>query len=243
MSKLHYDTIIISDCHLGSRGSQAERLLEFLESIKCDNLILNGDIIDGWRLKKDFYFPQSHLDVIRKIMKMAKKGTNVTYVTGNHDEFLRNITDLNAEFSNIKIVDKTETQIGDKKFMVVHGDVFDLIMQNYKWLAFIGDSLYSLLLRLNSFVNWWRRTFKLNRWSLSKYVKHKVKKASNYISKFETVACKYARDNGYDGIICGHIHKHEIREIDGTTYINSGDWVEMCSAVLIKDGNVEIKEY
>lgn len=235
MSKIKYNTVIISDCHLGSRGSQAKKLFEFLDSFSTKRLILNGDIIDGWRLKKDFYFPQSHLDVIRKIMKMAKKGTEVIYVTGNHDEFLRNITDMNVEFSNIKIVDKYELNILDKKYLVVHGDNFDLIMQNYKWLAFIGDSLYTILIKLNRFINWFRNKTNMKGWSLSKYIKRKVKSASNYIGKYEVILADYAKKNNYDGVICGHIHKPENKVIDGIHYLNSGDWVETCSAIIIDD--------
>jgi len=235
LSKLEYEVVIISDTHLGSRGCQSKRLLNFLKSIKCKKLILNGDIIDAWRLKKDFYFPSEHLNVIRYILKMASKGTEVIYVTGNHDEFLRNVTDMDFSFSNIKVVDRYDLEIGGKKYLVMHGDMFDLIIQNHKWLAYVGDSLYGLLMRLNRFNNWTRHKLNLKRWSLSKHIKQKVKQASNYIGKFEKVATKYAQESGYDGIICGHIHKPEYTLYDGIEYVNSGDWVEVCSAITIKD--------
>ena len=237
---MKYRTVFISDTHLGTRGCKSIELLAFLKEVKCEYLFLVGDIIDGWRLKSSFYWHESHNEIIKDILKKSKKGTKVTWVLGNHDDFLRPYIEHFDEFGNINIVNETEHRMGDKNFWVVHGDDFDGITRYHKWVAVLGDYGYTILLWANRHFNKFRAFFNLGYWSLSAYLKHKVKSAVNFIFEFESALVHETKKKGYDGVVCGHIHHPEIREVDGILYCNDGDWVESCSAIVEKDGNLEI---
>jgi UDP-2,3-diacylglucosamine pyrophosphatase LpxH len=239
----HYRTIWISDVHLGTRGCQAEFLLDFLKHNESDQLYLVGDIIDGWRMRRSWYWAQTHNDVVQKVLRKARKGTEVIYVTGNHDEFLRYFSGAEMmQFGGIRLVDEAMHETADgKKLLILHGDRFDGVVKHARWLAVLGDGAYTMMLGLNTVFNMIRRRFGLGYWSLSSYVKNKVKNAVEYVSSFEKTLAEEARRRGADGIVCGHIHKAEIREIDGVLYCNDGDWVESCSALVEHhDGRLEI---
>ena len=232
-SPMKYKSIFISDIHLGTKFSQAEKLLDFMKENESDNLYLVGDIIDGWAIKRKYRWAQSHSDVIQKILRRARKGTNVVYITGNHDEFLRSFLPIILG-DNLTIVNEIDyiAQNG-KRYYVTHGDFFDSITMTKKWLAIAGDIGYDLLLHLNGTLNFIRRRFGIKRyWSLSKYVKDNVKKSVSFIDDFEGTLAKHAKQKGYDGIICGHIHKAEMKMINNVEYKNSGDWVESCTALV-----------
>lgn len=226
-----YRTIWLSDIHLGSGGCQANYLLDFLRHNDSEYLYLVGDIIDGWQLRKGWFWPQAHNDVIQKILRKARKGTQVVYIPGNHDEAARQFCDL--AFGDIHVRQEAfHTTLAGKRLWIVHGDLFDGVIQHAKWLAYLGDTLYTLILLLNRWFNRARSRLGLNYWSLSQYLKHQVKNAVNFISKFESVMTDEARRRGCDGVVCGHIHKAEIRDIDGVLYCNDGDWVESLSALV-----------
>jgi UDP-2,3-diacylglucosamine pyrophosphatase LpxH len=226
-----YRTIWLSDIHLGSSGSQAPYLLDFLRHNESEYLYLVGDIIDGWQLKKGWYWPQAHNDVVQKILRKARKGTQVVYIPGNHDEGARQFCGL--AFGDIHVRGEAfHTTLSGKRLWVVHGDLFDGVIQHAKWLAYLGDTLYTMILILNRWFNRIRSRFGFQYWSLSQYLKHQVKNAVNFISSFERVMTDEARRRGCDGVVCGHIHKAEIREIDGMLYCNDGDWVESLSALV-----------
>ncbi len=228
---LHFRTIWISDVHLGTSGCQAKRLLEFLRATESDKLYLVGDIVDGWQLKRRWYWHQTHNDVVQLVMKKAKKGTKVIFVPGNHDEAIRQFIGL--DFGGIKIRDELiHTTADGKKMLVLHGDRFDGVIACAKWLAYVGDSLYTMIPKFNQVYNAWRARVGLPYWSLSQYLKLKVKNAVSYITSFEEALAAEARKQGLDGVICGHIHKPEIRDIGGITYCNDGDWVESLSALV-----------
>jgi len=235
-----YRTIWISDIHLGTRGCNAVMLIDFLDSVDSDMLYLVGDIIDGWRLKKRFYWPAAHNDVVWRVMKRAKRGTKVVYIPGNHDEMFRQFTGMN--FGGVQIRRKAIHETADgRKLLVLHGDEFDTITLAHRWLAFVGDAAYHMLMSLNLWVNRVRNWFDLPYWSLSKMAKHKVKNAVEFISKFEDVVAHEAGARGVDGVVCGHIHNAEIREINGIAYYNDGDWVEGCTALVEHDdGRMEV---
>ena len=230
---MKYKSIFISDIHLGTRFSKAKVLLNFLKHNESDQLILVGDIIDGWAIKRKLIWPQEHSDVIQKILKKAKKGTKVTFITGNHDEFLRPFVPLLLGDS-VSIANELEYEaINKKKYYITHGDFFDSITMTKKWLAILGDYGYDLLLHLNVVLNFLRKRIGIKKyWSLSKYVKDNVKSSVSFISDFEAVLSTHAKNKGYDGIICGHIHKAEIRDIEDIEYLNCGDWVESCTAIV-----------
>jgi UDP-2,3-diacylglucosamine pyrophosphatase LpxH len=228
---LQFRTIFISDVHLGTSGCQAKRLLEFLKATESDKLYLIGDIVDGWQLKRRWYWHQTHNDVVQLVLKKAKKGTKVIFVPGNHDEAVRQFIGL--DFGGIKIRDELVHKTADgRKMLVLHGDRFDGVIACAKWLAYVGDSLYTLILKFNQYYNSWRARVGLPYWSLSQYLKLKVKNAVSYITSFEQALAAEARKKGLDGVICGHIHKPEIRDIDGILYCNDGDWVESLSALV-----------
>ncbi|MEY8849075.1 UDP-2,3-diacylglucosamine diphosphatase [Psychroserpens sp. XS_ASV72] len=230
--KRKIEVAVISDVHLGTYGCHAKQLLTYLNSISPKKLILNGDIIDIWQFKKR-YFPKSHLRVIKKIMDMASDGVEVIYITGNHDEMLRKFSD--TTIGNISIVDKKVLELDGKKAWFFHGDVFDVSIQNAKWLAKLGGYGYDLLILLNRFVNWCLERMGKERYSLSKKIKNSVKGAVKYISDFEQVAADLAIENEYDYVICGHIHQPKMLTKENkhgkTTYLNSGDWVENFTAL------------
>ncbi len=228
--KIHYKTIFLSDIHLGTRGCQAERLLSFLEAHTCDELYLVGDIIDGWRLRAGFYWPHSHSAVMKRFISLADAGTRVTYVTGNHDEFLRGYSDL--EIGNLRLVDEAVHVAADgRRLLITHGDAYDVVTRYHRWLAFLGDIGYTFLLRANRTVNWIRAHFGYGYFSLSAWVKHRVKQAVSYVSDFERAVSWTCRQRGFAGAVCGHIHHAEIRDYDGIRYMNCGDWVESCTAL------------
>ncbi|MFZ9327544.1 MAG: UDP-2,3-diacylglucosamine diphosphatase [Burkholderiaceae bacterium] len=227
----HYRAIWISDVHLGTPGCQAKFLLDFLKHNESDTLYLVGDIIDGWRLKKSIYWPQSHNDVVQKILRKARKGTEVVYVPGNHDESIRQF--LGLSFGEIKVVPEAiHTTADGRKLWITHGDLFDGVMQYAKWLAYVGDNLYSLILYFNRYLNLLRVRMGMQYWSLSQYLKHQVKNAVSYIADFEMIMAREARLRGCQGVVCGHIHKAEIRMIDNLLYCNDGDWVESLTALV-----------
>lgn len=230
--KTHYRTIFLSDIHLGTRGCQADRLLAFLKAHTCDQLYLVGDIVDGWRMKSTgIYWPQNHNNVLRRFLTLTKRGTEVIYVTGNHDEFLRRWSDLTI--GNLNLVDEAEHVTADgRTLLVVHGDQFDVITRYHRWVAFLGDLGYNLLLEVNRLLNLLRTRYGYGYWSLSAWIKHKVKRAVNFISEFEEAVVHQCRRKGYEGVICGHIHHAEISDFDGVCYMNCGDWVESCTALV-----------
>jgi UDP-2,3-diacylglucosamine pyrophosphatase LpxH len=239
-STRHYRAIFISDLHLGTPGCQAEALLEFLKTHSCDTLYLVGDIIDGWQLRRKWYWPQAHNDVVQKLLRKARKGCRVIYVPGNHDEFARDF--LNHSFGGVEVVEHAvHTTADGKKLWVIHGDYFDGVIQFAKWLAYVGDTLYDWALKANRHLNYMRGRLGMPYWSLSAYLKLKVKKAVNFISDFEVAVANEAKKLGYDGVVCGHIHHAEIRNIDGVLYCNDGDWVESLSTLVEHhDGRLEI---
>ncbi|MFJ7565794.1 UDP-2,3-diacylglucosamine diphosphatase [Herminiimonas sp. NPDC097707] len=236
---VRFRTIWISDIHLGTPGCQAQRLLEFLRKTESETLYLVGDIIDGWQLKRRWYWEQAHNDVVQIVLKKAKKGTEVIFIPGNHDEAIREFIDL--DFGGIRVRDElVHTTAQGKRMLVLHGDRFDGVIACAKWLAYVGDYLYSLILKFNQWFNAWRARAGLPYWSLSQYLKLKVKNAVSYISSFENALAAEARQRGLDGVICGHIHKPEIRDIDGILYCNDGDWVESLSA-LVEEQSGELR--
>lgn len=230
---IHYKTIFISDIHLGSNDCKADNLTKFLKETQCDNLFLVGDIIDGWKLKRGWYWPQSHSNVIRAILTKAKRGTNVVYIIGNHDEFLRSWLQMHINFGDIEFTNEySYKDLKNRQWLIVHGDLFDQVTRHYKWISILGDHAYSFLLMCNGQLHFIRERLGLGYWSLSKYIKNKTKQALNFIYKFEGSLANYAKDNGYTGVICGHIHHPTIKQIDNITYSNTGDWVETCSALV-----------
>jgi len=241
--KRHYQALFISDTHLGTRGAQVDILVDFLKNVSCDTLYMVGDIIDGWRLKKAWYWDTTHNDAIRRVLKMAKNGTRVVYIPGNHDEGFRAFVGNNIADVELKM-DDVYVSVSGKKYWVLHGDIFDGVVMNAKWLAHLGDWAYAALLRLNTGLNFIRRKLGYSYWSLSAYLKHKVKNAVEYIGRFEDSVAAEARRRGVDGVICGHIHHAEQRMIDGIEYKNDGDWVESCTALAeTPEGTWEIIYY
>jgi UDP-2,3-diacylglucosamine pyrophosphatase LpxH len=232
--------IFISDLHIGTPGFQADALLDFLRHHPSETLYLVGDIVDGWQLRRRWFWPQSHNDVVQKLLRRARKGCRVIYVPGNHDEFARHF--VGHAFGGVEVVHETvhTTALG-LKLWVIHGDHFDGVIQCAKWLAHVGDWLYELTLKINRHLNSWRARMGLDYWSLSAYLKLKVKKAVNFISDFEVAVAQEAQRRGYDGAVCGHIHHAEIRDVNGILYCNDGDWVESRTALVEHmDGRLEI---
>jgi UDP-2,3-diacylglucosamine pyrophosphatase LpxH len=238
-----YRSIFISDVHLGSYGCQAEKLLNFLQNTTCDQLFLVGDIIDGWQMRGRVYWPESHERVMKQLLEIAKTGTKVRYITGNHDEFLRNYGDL--QFDTIEIVDEYRLRNKDgREFLVIHGDQYDVITKYARWISTLGDVGYNLLLRINVVVNKVRSLLGYDYWSFSKWVKDSVKQAVSYVGDFEATVASVCNQRGYAGIICGHIHKAANREVGGVRYLNCGDWVESCTAILhTHDGQFQVIEH
>ncbi|WP_255504700.1 UDP-2,3-diacylglucosamine diphosphatase [Novosphingobium sp. EMRT-2] len=224
-------TVWISDIHLGTRGCNAAMLLDFLASIECETLYLVGDIVDGWRLKKGWYWPDAHNEVIRRVLKMAHRGTRVVLIAGNHDEMLRPYAGMS--FGGVELaLEAIHTTADGRRLLVTHGDGFDGVVLYARWLAFLGDKAYEFLLRANRWFNLLRRQFKLPYWSLSAYLKKRVKNAVQFVCDFEEAVAHAAREQGVDGVVCGHIHCAEIRQIGDVTYYNDGDWVESCTALV-----------
>ncbi len=234
-----YRTGWISDVHLGTRGSQAEALLEFLRTNEFETLYVVGDLIDVWALRRGIYWPQAHNDVIQKLLRAGRKGSNIIYIPGNHDEF---ISGFYGDYGAVTVVPRAiHTTVDGKRLLVIHGHELDAVVQNIKWMAHLGDVGYQLLLALNGPVNRLRRIFGLGYWSLSAYVKMSVKNAVSFIGKFEKAIVEFGKSDHVDGVVCGHIHAPVIREIEGVMYYNSGDWVESLSALLEDfDGKIEL---
>lgn len=227
---LRYRTLWISDLHLGTPGCQAEALLDFLRHTECETLFLVGDIVDGWQLRRQWHWPQAHNDVVQKLLRKARKGTRVIYIPGNHDEFARKY--LHNNFGGIEVAEDWIHETADgRKLWILHGDHFDGVIQCAKWLAYLGDSLYEFALRLNRHLNSQRARLGLPYWSLSKYLKLKVKRAVSYVNDFEEAVANEARKRGVQGVVCGHIHHAEMRDIGGILYANDGDWVESLTAL------------
>ncbi|WP_414473780.1 UDP-2,3-diacylglucosamine diphosphatase [Microvirga sp. M2] len=233
-------TLFLSDLHLGTKGCQAEALLDFLRSYDAETIYLVGDIVDGWRLKSGWYWPQSHNDVVQKLLRKVRKGSALVYVPGNHDEFLRDYVGVNL--GGIELADHAihETANG-KRYLVIHGDQFDLVVRHARWLALLGDGAYTAALFVNTYLNIARRKLGLTYWSLSAWAKLRVKNAVNFISRFEELLAAEARRQEVDGVICGHIHHAAMHENYGIAYVNTGDWVESCTVVVEHwDGTLEL---
>lgn len=232
--------VFVSDLHLGTAGCQAEALLDFLKAYPSDHLYLVGDIIDGWQLRRKWYWPQSHNDVIQKLLRRARKGDRVVFIPGNHDEFGRGF--VGHSFGGIEVVpEAVHTTADGRQLWVIHGDEFDGVVQCAKWLAIVGDSLYEFTLRLNRHLNRLRARMGLPYWSLSAYLKRTVKTALNYVTDFENAVAQEARRRGHHGVVCGHIHRAEMRSIHGILYCNDGDWVESRTALVEHmDGRLEL---
>jgi len=229
-----YKSIFISDIHLGTTDCKATELIQFLKHNSCEKLYLVGDIIDGWKIQQNnLKWKKSHTNVIRQFLKIAKQKTEVIYIAGNHDEFLRPLIGLGISLGKISIYNQYDhIGIDGKRYLVTHGDLFDGITSLAPWLSFLGDKSYDVILSLNTKFNWIRHKFGFGYWSLSKYLKHKVKKAVDFIFQFEINLTDYCKKRNYDGVICGHIHNLEIKQINGIIYMNSGDFVESCSAIV-----------
>ena len=235
-----YRTLFISDIHLGTRGAQAELFLDFIKHNTADTVYLVGDIVDAWRLRKSWYWPQSHNDVVQKLLRKARKGSRLVYIPGNHDEFLREY--VGTHFGGVEVMQDAIHEAADgRKYVVMHGDEFDVVVRYAKWLAFLGDWAYVTLLSMNSVLNRVRRRLGLTYWSLSAWAKLKVKNAVNFIGDFQDALSGEARKRGADGVICGHIHHAALTDINGIRYMNCGDWVESCTALVEHfDGSFEI---
>jgi UDP-2,3-diacylglucosamine pyrophosphatase LpxH len=235
----HFRTGWISDVHLGTRGSQAQALLNFLKTHEFETLYVVGDLIDVWSLRRGIYWPQSHNDVIQKLLRAGRKGTEVIYIPGNHDEF---ISGFLGHYGAVTIEPRAIHITADgRRLLVIHGHELDTVVQNIRWLAFVGDVGYQILLKLNQPVNWARRVLGLGYWSLSAAVKRNVKNAVSFIGEFEKAIVRYAEADAVAGVVCGHIHSPVISTINGIGYYNSGDWVESCSALVEHaDGRIEL---
>lgn len=245
MSQTKHRAIWLSDIHLGTKGCKAEFLLDFLRNNDAEHIYLLGDIIDGWRLRKTWYWPRQHNDVVQKILRKARKGTRIVYLPGNHDEFLRDYIDQqlgDLQFGGIEVhAEAIHTTADGRQLLLLHGDRFDGVVKHAKWLALLGDWAYATALIVNHYYNLVRRKLGYGYWSLSAYLKHKVKNAVSFISDYEKLIAAEARRRNVDGVICGHIHKAEMTHIDGMLYCNTGDWVESCTAMIeAADGKLSI---
>ncbi|WP_108260433.1 UDP-2,3-diacylglucosamine diphosphatase [Mangrovicoccus ximenensis] len=236
-------TLFVSDIHLGTRGCQADMFLDFLGHVQADRIYLVGDIFDGWRLKRGWHWPQPHNNVIEALLARAHQGVPVIYVPGNHDELMRRY--LGTHFGGIEVRDEdTHVTADGRRLLVVHGDKFDVVVMNAKWLAHIGDWAYTVTLLANTWYNRLRRLWGGQYWSLSNWAKQSVKRAVNFIGDFEKVLAEEARRGGYDGIVCGHIHKAELTPLGDVLYANCGDWVESCTGIIEDhDGRLQLVDW
>jgi UDP-2,3-diacylglucosamine pyrophosphatase LpxH len=236
----HFRTLFISDVHLGSKAAKADYLLDFLRYHEADTIFLVGDIIDGWRLKRSWYWPQDCNDVVQKILRKARKGTRIVYIPGNHDEFLRDFP--GTHFGGIEVAERAiHTTADGKTYLVLHGDEFDVVVRNARLLAYLGDWAYDVAIVLNIALAGIRRRLGMPYWSFSAWAKQQVKHAVNFIGEFQRVVAEEAKRSHADGVICGHIHHAVIEDIDGLHYINTGDWVESCTAIAEhQDGTFEL---
>ena len=236
----HFRTLFISDVHLGSRAAKAGFLIDFLRHHEAETIVLVGDIVDGWRLKRNWYWPQAFNDVTQKLLRKARKGTRIIYIPGNHDEFLRDFPGMH--FGGVEVADRIIHEAADgKRYLVLHGDEFDVVVRHARVVAYLGDWAYDAAIAINVVFAAIRRKLGLPYWSFSSWAKQQVKTAVNFIGEFQKVVAEEARRNGADGVICGHIHHAVIADIDGIRYINSGDWVESCTAIAEHhDGTMEL---
>ena len=236
-------SLFISDVHLGTSESKAAEANHFLRHVHCEKLILNGDIIDGWKLKRSFYWTDTSSFVVRRILGMLKRGTRIVYVTGNHDEFLRTFSP--QTFGHMELVDMCVHETADgRRLLVIHGDFFDHLTKHAAWVYHLGDRAYTLALHLNKWMNIARRSLGYPYWSFSSLLKSKVKRAVNFINDFEHFVARYTKRKGCTGVICGHIHVPVIRRIDGIDYFNCGDWMEHCTALVEHlDGRIELVDH
>ena len=241
----HYRAIFISDLHLGTKDCRSDFLADFLRQSSCEYLYLVGDIVDGWRLRKSWYWDASHDEVIRLILRQARAGTAVIYIPGNHDEMFRAWLPLGLEVAGVRLQrDADHTTADGRRLLVIHGDEFDSVVRYAKFLALLGDSAYTAALVVNRHFNAVRRRLHLPYWSLSAWLKHRVKGAVKAIDRFETALAGEARRRGFDGVVCGHIHHAEMREVGGVLYLNDGDWVESCTALVEHaDGRLELLDW
>ncbi|KQT57399.1 MULTISPECIES: UDP-2,3-diacylglucosamine diphosphatase [unclassified Aureimonas] len=236
----HFRTLFISDVHLGSKAAQADLLIDFLRLHDAEKIYLVGDIVDGWRLKRAWHWPQSHNDVVQKLLRKARKGTEIVYIPGNHDEFLRSFQGTHFGGIEVRQNDVHVTADG-RRFLVIHGDEFDVVVRNARLIAYLGDWAYDAAIAINVVFNKARRAFGFPYWSISSWAKLKVKNAVSFIGTFETALAEEAARHGCDGVICGHIHHAEIAVRGGIHYVNTGDWVESCTAVAERhDGTLEM---
>jgi len=227
---VRHRTLFISDTHLGTPGCKADLLADFLRHNEASTLYLVGDIVDGWRIKRSWYWNDAHNEVVQEILRKARKGTRVVYVPGNHDEALRDYVGITL--AGIDVVNEAIHQAADgRRYLVLHGDQFDGVVRYARWLAHVGDRAYNMALTCSNAVHAVRRAFGLSYWSLSAYLKHRVKNAVEYISNYEEAVSREARARGVDGVVCGHIHHAEMRSMNGVVYMNDGDWVESCTAL------------
>ncbi len=235
-----FRTLFLSDVHLGKRGCQADLLIDFLKHHDADTIYLVGDIIDGWSLRGGWHWPQAHNDVVQKLLRKVRKGARTVFLPGNHDEFARAY--LGLTFGGVEVMDSAVHEMADgRRFLVIHGDQFDIVVAHARWLALLGDWAYEAALFSNTHFNRLRRWFGFPYWSFSAWAKLKVKDAVKFIGSFEKELAEEARRRGAQGVVCGHIHHAAIRDIDGITYVNTGDFVESCSAVVEHfDGRLEI---
>jgi UDP-2,3-diacylglucosamine pyrophosphatase LpxH len=235
-----FRTLFISDVHLGTRGCQAERLLDFIRLVDADTIYLVGDIVDSWALRSTWYWPQAHNNVVQKFLRKARKGARIIYIPGNHDEFLRDY--YGTHFGGVEVAESViHTAADGRRYLVTHGDLFDIVIRHARWLAYLGDKAYDAAIAANTIFNKVRRGLGLRYWSLSQWAKYKVKNAVNFIGDFEKTLAAEASRHGLDGVICGHIHHAAAHDKFGFTYINCGDWVESCTAVgETFDGRFEI---
>ena len=237
-----YRTGWISDVHLGTRGSKAAALLEFLRDTEFEKLYLVGDLVDIWALRRAIYWPQDHNDVIQKLLRKGRKGTEIIYIPGNHDEFL---SGFHGNYASVTLQKNAiHTTADGRRLLIMHGHELDNVVQNLGWLAHLGDIGYVMLMRCNGIVNFFRRLMGLGHWSLSAYVKAEVKNVVSFIGKFEESIVRYARDYKVDGVLCGHIHTAAEREFEGIAYYNGGDWVESCTAIVEEfDGRMSLLRF
>jgi UDP-2,3-diacylglucosamine pyrophosphatase LpxH len=233
-------TLFLSDVHLGTKGCQADLLLDFLKHVEAETIYLVGDIIDGWRLKAAWYWPQAHNDVVQKLLRKVRKGTRMIYIPGNHDEFLRDY--VGHTFGGVEILEEAIFETADgKRMLILHGDKFDVVVRNVKWLAHLGDWAYDIAIGMNVTIGWFRRHMGLPYWSFSAWSKQKVKRAVNFIGAFETAVVNDAKKSDVHGVICGHIHAPAMRHMGDCLYVNTGDWVDSCTALVEDDtGALEI---
>jgi UDP-2,3-diacylglucosamine pyrophosphatase LpxH len=240
-----FRTIFISDAHLGTRGCRADFLADFLSRVSCEKLYLVGDIIDGWRLRKSWYWDSSHDEVLRLILRHARSGTEVTYIPGNHDEMFRDWLPLGLEVGGIKLrKEAVHTTADNRRLLVMHGDEFDSVVRYAKFIALLGDSAYTAALVVNHWFNVVRRRLGYPYWSLSVWLKRQVKEAVKAVDRFESALAGEAKRRGLDGVVCGHIHHAEMREVNGVLYLNDGDWVESCTALVEHhDGKLELLDW